>query len=71
MVVSALSGRAAPIGRGFDPVTEADVGAAQAAEAIQQKDKAAGYYAQLLKNCEGSHSDRPELERAKTLVAQK
>jgi hypothetical protein len=46
-------------------------GAAQAAESIQQKDKASGYYAQLLKNCEGSHSDRPELERAKTLVAQK
>jgi tetratricopeptide (TPR) repeat protein len=46
-------------------------GAAQAAEGIHQKDKAAGYYAQLLKNCEGSHSDRPELERAKTLVAGK
>jgi hypothetical protein len=44
-------------------------GAAQAAETVQQKDKAAGYYAQLLKNCEGSHSDRPELERAKTLAA--
>ena len=46
-------------------------GAAQAAEAVNQKDKASGYYAQLLKNCEGSHSDRPELERAKTLVAQR
>jgi hypothetical protein len=46
-------------------------GAAQAAEAIQQKDKASGYYAQLLKNCEGSHSDRSELVRARTLVAQK
>ncbi|HEY6271473.1 MAG TPA: hypothetical protein VIX19_05695 [Terriglobales bacterium] len=45
--------------------------AAQAAEAIQEKDKAASYYSQLLKNCQGSHSDRPELERAKTLVAQK
>ncbi|HEY6305902.1 MAG TPA: hypothetical protein VI488_05505 [Candidatus Angelobacter sp.] len=45
-------------------------GAAQAAEATQQKQKAAGYYAQLLKNCQGSHSDRPELERARTLVAQ-
>jgi tetratricopeptide (TPR) repeat protein len=44
-------------------------GAAQAAEAVHQKDKAAGYYAQLVKNCAGSHSDRPELERAKTLVA--
>ena len=46
-------------------------GAAQAAEAIQQKDTAAAYYAQLLKNCEGSHSDRRELERAKTLLAQR
>jgi hypothetical protein len=45
-------------------------GAAQAAEATQQKQKAAGYYAQLLKNCQGTSSDRPELERAKTLVAQ-
>jgi hypothetical protein len=45
-------------------------GAAQAAEATQQKQKAAGYYAQLVKNCQGSHSDRQELERAKTLVAQ-
>jgi Tetratricopeptide repeat len=45
-------------------------GAAQAAEATQQKQKAAGYYAQLLKNCQGSHSDRQELERARTLVAQ-
>jgi hypothetical protein len=45
-------------------------GAARAAEATQQKQKAAGYYAQLLKNCQGSHSDRPELERARTLVAQ-
>jgi hypothetical protein len=45
-------------------------GAAQAAEAAQQKQKAAGYYAQLLKNCEGSHSDRQELDRARTLVAQ-
>jgi tetratricopeptide (TPR) repeat protein len=45
-------------------------GAAQAAEAAQQKEKASGYYAQLLKNCANSHSDRPELERARTLVAQ-
>ncbi|HKD45254.1 MAG TPA: tetratricopeptide repeat protein [Candidatus Angelobacter sp.] len=45
-------------------------GAAQAAQMTEQKQKAAGYYAQLLKNCENSHSDRPELERAKTLVAQ-
>jgi hypothetical protein len=47
-------------------------GAAQAAEAAKQAQKAAGYYAQLLKNCDnGSHSDRPELARAKTLLAQK
>jgi tetratricopeptide (TPR) repeat protein len=46
-------------------------GAAQAAEKAQQKQKATQYYAQLLKNCEGSHSDRPELERAKTLTAQR
>jgi hypothetical protein len=45
-------------------------GAAQAAEATQQKQKAAGYYAQLVKNCQGRHSDRQELERARTLVAQ-
>ena len=38
-------------------------GAARAAELAQQPQKAAGYYAQLLKNCE--HSDRPELVRAK------
>jgi hypothetical protein len=46
-------------------------GAARAAEMTQQKQKAAAYYAQLLKNCEGSHSDRPELEQAKSVVAQK
>jgi tetratricopeptide (TPR) repeat protein len=46
-------------------------GAARAAEAALQKDKAVEYYAQLLKNCEGgAHSDRPELERARSLVAQ-
>lgn len=46
-------------------------GAAQAAEKAQQKQKAAGYYAQLIKNCEGSNSDRTELAKAKTLVATK
>jgi hypothetical protein len=46
-------------------------GAAQAAEMTQQKDKAATYYAQLLKNCDGVHSDRPELSQAKTLLAAK
>jgi tetratricopeptide (TPR) repeat protein len=44
-------------------------GAAQAAMQLQQKDKASTYYTQLLKNCEGIHSDRPELTQAKTLLA--
>jgi tetratricopeptide (TPR) repeat protein len=46
-------------------------GAARAAEKLDQKEKASGYYAQLLKNCEGIDSDRPELAKAKTLVAAK
>jgi hypothetical protein len=46
-------------------------GAARAAEAMQQTKKATGYYAQLLKNCEGSNSDRPELAQAKLLLAQR
>jgi len=46
-------------------------GAAQAANLTQQKEKAAGYYAQLLKNCDGVRSDRPELTQAKTLLAAK
>src|SRR5229473_2452109 len=44
-------------------------GAAQAAEMTQQKEKAAAYYAQLLKNCSGTMSDRPEIAQAKTLLA--
>jgi len=44
-------------------------GAAQAAIQLQQKEKAAGYFAQLLKNCGGVNSDRPELDQAKTLLA--
>jgi hypothetical protein len=44
-------------------------GAAQAAEMTQQKQKAEGYYAQLLKNCDGVRSDRTELAQAKTLLA--
>jgi tetratricopeptide (TPR) repeat protein len=44
-------------------------GAAQAATQVQQKEKAGTYYAQLLKNCEGIRSDRPELAQAKTLLA--
>jgi tetratricopeptide (TPR) repeat protein len=43
-------------------------GAAQAAQAAHQPQKAAAFYAQLLKNC-GDHSDRPELAKAKELVA--
>jgi hypothetical protein len=46
-------------------------GAAQAAAQTRQKEKAASYYAQLLKNCDGSNSDRPELTQAKTIVAAK
>jgi predicted Zn-dependent protease len=44
-------------------------GAAQAALQVQQKEKAATYFTQLLKNCEGIRSDRPELAQAKTLLA--
>ena len=46
-------------------------GAAQAAEAAGKREKAAQYYAELLKVCAGSNSDRPELNRAKSLVARK
>ncbi len=46
-------------------------GAAQAAMLAHETDKAASYYATLLKNCAGANSDRPELVRAKALVAQK
>jgi tetratricopeptide (TPR) repeat protein len=41
-------------------------GAAQAATQLGQKGKAGAFYAQLLKNCEGIRSDRPELAQAKT-----
>ena len=44
-------------------------GAAQAASHAQEKEKAAAYYVQLLKNCDGSHSSRPELGEARTLLA--
>ena len=45
-------------------------GAARAAEMTKQPQKAAAYYAQLLKNCDnGLHSDRPELARAKEQIA--
>lgn len=46
-------------------------GAARAAEMTQQEEKAAGYYVQLLKSCQGSHSDRQELALAKATVAAK
>ena len=46
-------------------------GAAQAAEAAGKQEKAAQYYAELLKVCAGSNSDRPELSKAKSLVAEK
>lgn len=45
-------------------------GAAKAAELAHEPQKASTYYAQLLKNCEnGVNSDRPELARAKELIA--
>jgi hypothetical protein len=45
-------------------------GAARAAELAHQPAKANAYYAQLLKNCDnGKNSDRPELSRAKTMLA--
>jgi hypothetical protein len=46
-------------------------GAAQAAEAAGKQEKAAQYYAELVKVCAGSNSDRPELSKAKGLVAAK
>jgi tetratricopeptide (TPR) repeat protein len=46
-------------------------GAAQAAEKLDLKEKAGQYYAQMVKNCQGIDSDRPELAKAKTLVAAK
>ena len=46
-------------------------GAARAAEMSHQNGKASGYYAQLIRNCQGSNSDRVELAKAKTLVAAK
>ena len=46
-------------------------GAARAAEAAGQSAQANAYYAELLKVCAGSNSDRPELGRARSLVARK
>ena len=46
-------------------------GAARAAEAAGKQKDATEYYALLLKVCDGSTSTRPELTRARELVAQK
>ncbi len=46
-------------------------GAARAAEAAGKANDASAYYALLLKICDGSTSTRPELSRAKELVAKK
>lgn len=46
-------------------------GAARAAEATGKQTDANEYYALLLKICDGSNSTRPELSRARELVAQK
>jgi len=46
-------------------------GAAQAAEAVGKSDNATQYYAELVQECAGGSSDRPELTRAKGLVAKK
>ena len=41
-------------------------GAARAAELAHKPEKATAYYAQLLKNCAGQQSDRPELVHARS-----
>ena len=46
-------------------------GAGASAELAKQPDKAAKYYAQLVKNCSGSGSARPELAKAKEQLAGK
>ncbi len=46
-------------------------GAASAAQMAGNAEKAATFYAQLVKACAGSNSDRPELGKAKALLAQK
>jgi tetratricopeptide (TPR) repeat protein len=46
-------------------------GAARAAEEAGKQTEATAYYAMLLKVCDGSSSTRPELSRAKQLLAQK
>lgn len=44
-------------------------GAGRAAELAGKPAKANSYYATLLKNCANAHSDRPELARARTVLA--
>ena len=44
-------------------------GAARAAETAGKSKEASTYYAQLVKVCDGGNSDRPELSRAKALLA--
>jgi tetratricopeptide (TPR) repeat protein len=46
-------------------------GAARAAEEAGKQNEAAEYYALLLKVCDGGNSTRPELTRARELVAKK
>jgi tetratricopeptide (TPR) repeat protein len=46
-------------------------GAAQASEMAKKPEKADQYYAQVVKVCAGSGSDRPELAKAKALEARK
>jgi tetratricopeptide (TPR) repeat protein len=46
-------------------------GAARAAEEAGKQSEANEYYALLLKDCDGSNSTRPELSRAKELLAKK
>jgi len=46
-------------------------GAAQAAQKLGKEEDAEKFYGQLAKNCEGSNSDRPELKKAKSEVAEK
>jgi len=46
-------------------------GAARAAEMAGKNDQSSTLYAQLVKVCAGSNSDRPELNHAKALLAQK
>ena len=46
-------------------------GAATAAEMAGKTEKATTYYAQLVKNCAGGNSERPELGKAKALMAEK